>query len=381
MNFQTGILPTIAVVSLGAVMATLPALKPQPAQGQFAKLTSYPEQPRSPEAPAVRAVSFSLPATPSSSAVTRHSLHAAGRHDDGQKGQFDRTLTVSGDVDLDVQTGSGNISVKQGSASQVEVHAKIYADDHAGSDVLAHVKEIEQNPPIVQNGSTIKIGHIERDDWKKHISISYEVLTPAQSKVHVASGSGDVAVASVAGPLEAESGSGNLRISQIGNETHARTGSGDIDLDGVKGAAKVSTGSGSIHAQAIAGGITASSGSGDIQFASTAPGDVDIQTGSGSVNVTGMSGALKASSGSGGISVQGTPTGDWRLHTGSGDLEVKLPSDANFNLVARAQSGSIDSNRQIMVQGKMSPHELQGKVGNGGPTVELSTSSGSIQIR
>jgi DUF4097 and DUF4098 domain-containing protein YvlB len=79
--------------------------------------------------------------------------------------------------------------------------------------------------------------------------------------------------------------------------------------------------------------------------------------------------------------VQGTPTGDWRLHTGSGDLEVKLPSDANFNLVARAQSGSIDSNRQIMVQGKMSPHELQGKVGNGGPTIELSTSSGSIQIR
>jgi hypothetical protein len=33
------------------------------------------------------------------------------------------------------------------------------------------------------------------------------------------------------------------------------------------------------------------------------------------------------------------------------------------------------------VQGKLSPRELQGKVGGGGPTVELSTSSGSIQIR
>jgi DUF4097 and DUF4098 domain-containing protein YvlB len=385
MNFQTGILPAIAVVSLGAVMATLPALRPEPAQGQFAKLTSYPEQPRTPEASSVRLASYSAPAKPSSSAYTAHSLRAVSgvlRHfNHDEKGQFDRTLTVSGEVDLDVQTGSGNISVKQGSASQVEVHAKIYADDRAGSDVLAHVKEIEQNPPIVQSGNTIKIGHIDRDDWKKHISISYEIVTPAQSKVRTASGSGDVSVGGVAGPLEAESGSGNLGISQIGNEVHARTGSGDIDVNGVKGGAKVSTGSGSIHAQGIAGGITASSGSGDIQFAQTAPGDVDIQTGSGSVNVTGANGALKASSGSGGISVQGTPTGDWRLHTGSGDLEVKLPSDASFNLVARAQSGSIDSNRQIMVQGKMSPHELSGKVGNGGPTVELATSSGSIQIR
>jgi DUF4097 and DUF4098 domain-containing protein YvlB len=379
MNFQTGILPTIAVVSLGAVMVTLPALKPAPAQGQFAKLTSYPEQPRAPEASAIRTASFTVPAKPSSS---HHALSAIlARHDSSEKGQFDRSLSVSGAVDLDVETSSGNISVKSGDGSKVEIHAKIYADDRANADVLKHVQEIQQNPPIEQSGNTIKIGHIDRDDWKKHISISYEIVTPAQSKVRTASGSGDETIGGIAGPLEAESGSGGLKISQIGSEVHARTGSGDIDVNDVKGGAKVTTGSGSIHAEGIAGGITASSGSGDIEFAQTASGDVDIQTGSGSVNVKGANGALKASSGSGGISVQGTATGDWRLHTGSGDLAVQLPSDASFNLVARAESGSIDSNRQIMVQGKMSPHELQGKVGNGGPTIELATSSGSIQIR
>ena len=76
MNFQTGILPAIAVVSLGAVMATLPALRPEPAQGPFAKLTSYPEQPRTPEASSVRLASYSAPAKPSSSAYTAHSLRA-----------------------------------------------------------------------------------------------------------------------------------------------------------------------------------------------------------------------------------------------------------------------------------------------------------------
>jgi len=74
------------------------------------------------------------------------------------------------------------------------------------------------------------------------------------------------------------------------------------------------------------------------------------------------------------------PTGDWRLHSGSGNVSVDFPPQAAFNVVARTSSGSIETTHSISVQGKISPRELQGKVGAGGPTVELSTSSGSIQI-
>jgi len=49
--------------------------------------------------------------------------------------------------------------------------------------------------------------------------------------------------------------------------------------------------------------------------------------------------------------------------------------------MARTSSGNIETSHEISVQGKISPRELQGKVGAGGPLVELSTSSGGIQIR
>jgi len=321
--------------------------------------------------PALLALVLSLAATMAS--------RPARASDDGH---FDRTLSVTGAVDLDVQTGSGEISVRTGDSSKVEIHGRIHAN-HGwfGAEAEQRVHEIEANPPIEQNGNTIRVGHIENHDWKNNISISYELVVPVQTKLRSESGSGDQVIAGIAGPADASSGSGRLRLSNIGGETHARTGSGDIELNGIQGAARVVAGSGSIRAIGIAGALTASSGSGSVKFEQTAAGDVEIGTGSGDVEIKGAKGALKVQTGSGSITAQGNPSGDWRLHTGSGDVTVELPQQAAFNLVARTSSGSIDSSREIAVQGKLSPRELQGKVGGGGPTVELSTSSGSIQIR
>lgn len=298
------------------------------------------------------------------------------------EGHFDRTLAVTGPVDLDVQTGSGEITVRVGDSTKVEVHGRIHANHGwMSGDVEQRIHEIESNPPVEQTGNTIRVGHIENRDWKNNISISYEIVVPSQTKLHSESGSGDQLVDGISGPADASSGSGNVRFSNIGAETHVRTGSGDIELKAIHGPARASAGSGEIHAIGIAGGLTASSGSGNVKFEQTAPGDVEIGTGSGDVEIKGAKGAVKVQTGSGSISAQGDPAGDWRLRTGSGNVTVELPQQAGFNLVARTSSGNIETNRQISVQGKLSPRELQGKVGAGGPTVDLSTSSGSIEIR
>ena len=300
----------------------------------------------------------------------------------GDDGHFDRTLAVSGPVDLDVQTGSGEITVRVGDSAKVEVHGRIHANHGLfGGDVEQHIHEIEANPPIEQNGNIVRVGHIENRDWKNNISISYEIVVPAQTKLRSESGSGDQTVSGISGPADASSGSGSVRLSNIGAETHAHTGSGDIELNTIRGPARATAGSGGIRAVGIAGGLTASSGSGSVKLEQTAAGDVEIGTGSGDVEIKGAKGAVKVQTGSGSITAQGDPAGDWRLRTGSGDVSVEFPQQAAFNLVARTSSGSIDSGREIAVQGKLSPRELQGKVGGGGPTVDLSTSSGSIQIR
>jgi len=95
----------------------------------------------------------------------------------------------------------------------------------------------------------------------------------------------------------------------------------------------------------------------------------------------GVSGAARVSTGSGSITAQGDPKGGWRLHTGSGNVSVDFPKQASFDVVARTSSGNIETTHEITVQGNISPRELRGKVGAGGPVVELSTSSGTIEIR
>jgi hypothetical protein len=298
-----------------------------------------------------------------------------------QQGHFDRTLTVSGPVDLDVQTGSGEIVVRPGDSGKVEVHGQIRASNgwHAG-DVEQRIHELETNPPIEQNGNSIRIGHMEDRELARNISISYEVIVPAQTRLHSASGSGSERIQGISGPADANSGSGSIELSSIGGETHARTGSGDIELNGIHGSAKASTGSGSIHATGVAGSFTGSSGSGDVRLEQTAAGDVEIGTGSGSVEVKGADGAVRMQTDSGNITAQGQPKGEWKLRTGSGDVSIEFPADAAYELLAHTSSGRIHSTQEMTVQGTISSRELHGKVHGGGSLVEVSTSSGSISI-
>jgi DUF4097 and DUF4098 domain-containing protein YvlB len=299
-----------------------------------------------------------------------------------EEGHFDRTLSVTGAVEMDVQTGSGEIVVRPGSPGKVEIHGKIRASGwHVGGDVEQRIHDLETNPPIEQNGNTFRIGHIEDHERTRNISISYEVVVPAETKLHSSSGSGDERIEGISGPADANSGSGSLRLTNIGGETHARTGSGDIELNSIHGSVKASTGSGSIHATGIAGELTASSGSGEVRLEQTAAGDVEIGTDSGSVEVKGAKGAVRVQTGSGNITAQGQPTGEWKLRTASGDVTVAFPADAAYDLVAHTSSGSIHSDPEMTVQGTISSRELRGKVHGGGSTVDLSTSSGSIHIQ
>lgn len=299
------------------------------------------------------------------------------------EGHFDRTLTVSGAVDLDVTTGSGNITVHPGAAGKVEIHATIHGGENwhsSDGDIEQRVHYIEQHPPIEQDGNTITVGHVEDRDLMRNISITYDIVTPSETRLHSATGSGNSSAEGLAGPAEASSGSGDVRLNEIGADVTARTGSGEVTISGVKGALRASSGSGNIRAEQISGAMSASTGSGDVRLSQSGEGDVEVSTGSGTVEVNGVKGAVEIGTGSGNITAEGTPAGNWRIHTGSGDLTVELPQQASFDLYAHTSSGRIESRFPITTEGTISPREFHGRVGSGGPTLELRTSSGSIHI-
>jgi hypothetical protein len=299
------------------------------------------------------------------------------------EGQFERTLNVTGPVDLNVHSNSGSITVVTGSGSQVRILGKVKVRRDRLSDAQAIVKEIEANPPIEQTGNTVRIGRrgeAENREWRRNVSISYELVVPKATRLDSNTGSGSQSITGIDGPLDASTGSGSLTLSSIGGEVTSSTGSGSIKIDGTNGRLRANTGSGSIRATGVAGAITASTGSGSIELEQVAAGDVEASTGSGGIEARGVKGRLRVRTGSGTIRADGAPTGDWSLHTSSGSIYVRLPVDAAFELDAETSSGSINSAHPVTVVGSLSKRRLQGKVRGGGFLLSVSTSSGSIRV-
>jgi DUF4097 and DUF4098 domain-containing protein YvlB len=297
------------------------------------------------------------------------------------EGSFQRTLQVTGPVNLDLNTGSGSVNVRTGSSSEVQVTGHIKTTNWLGGNADERVKRIEANPPIQQSGNDIRIGHVGDTELLHNISISYDLVVPAETELRSHTGSGSQSVEGLQKQIEIESGSGSLKISDIGDTVRAETGSGGIEIDRVKGYVRTKAGSGSIRATDIAGGFEGRTGSGHIILEQTASGSVRANTGSGGMELRGVHGSLDARAGSGTITAEGNPTGSWTVDSGSGNIHLKLASEASFDLDAHTSSGSISVSQPVTVQGTMGHKELRGKVHGGGVPVQVETGSGNIEIQ
>lgn len=277
------------------------------------------------------------------------------------QGSFDRTLQVTGTVQLDVETSSGFIHVHAGPPSKVEVHGTIKATPGGGLSAEERAQRLEQNPPIEQNGNMVRVGHITDPDLRRSVSISYDLVVPQETEIKADSGSGDESIKGVKGPVKADTGSGSIEVSDIEEDAKADTGSGSIRATSIKGSVHADTGSGSVYGSDLAGGLWA-------------------DTGSGNIEVERLKGGLHADTGSGRISVEGEISSEWKLDAGSGGIEIRLPKEAAFDLDAEADSGNISVDHALMVEGTMSTRQVRGRVRGGGPLVRARTGSGSIRV-
>ena len=279
------------------------------------------------------------------------------------QGTFEKTFSVSGPVDLEVQTRSGDIIVRSGGSGSVSIRGKIFVGDHwLFGNRHADVSDIEQHPPLRQEGNSIRVDYVNTRD----ISVDYEITVPADTTIRARSGSGDQIIEGTRGNADLQSGSGDIKLSRLTGEIRLQTGSGDV------------------RAREIAGAVRGGAGSGNIELEETGSGDIDLHTGSGNITARGIQGAFRADAGSGDITAEGMQTGAWGIRTGSGNVHVRLPANAAFDADISTSSGTLDVEAPITmtVQGRVQEtrKSIQGKVRGGGPLLTLRTGSGDIRI-
>lgn len=274
-------------------------------------------------------------------AVLASGLWAADRED----GSFEKTLSVSGAVELDLKTDSGGIRVHTGNSGTVHVHAILRAQHgffQSNGDVMERIRALEAHPPIDQIGNRVRVGYALGRDALRGVSMELDVETPPDSRVRAEADSGGVQVDGVHGPVECKTDSGGIGIHDVSSDVRAEVDSGGIHIENVGGSLFARADSGGIDAKSIGGSIDAQTDSGSVRVSQTKPAPITAKADSGGVTVS-------------------------------------LVPGAGYDLRADVSSGRI-STPSVMVMGTISQHHIEGKVGNGGPLVKVHADSGSVTI-
>jgi Putative adhesin len=295
-------------------------------------------------------------------------------------GSFDRVLTVTGPIRLELTNTSGDVSITGASDGKVHVHGDARASGMGFESPEKRLNDLLASPPVEQHGSTIRIGEEMRR--LRNVNVSYTIEVPRDTEITSAVLSGTQTIQDVRGPVKAEAVSGSIRVSHVERQTQLSTLSGSIRADNIGEDLRANSASGSVTVSDVKGDVRISALSGSTKIAKPG-GRVEASTASGAVDVEGATNDVKAHAASGRVNVQGNPGASsyWDLKTASGSVELGVPASASFHLTAEAVSGEIKTELPIMVE-EQGKHSLRARVGSGnGGRIEVHTVSGEIRLR
>jgi hypothetical protein len=158
-------------------------------------------------------------------------------------------------------------------------------------------------------------------------SADLEVTVPRGTKVTGENGSGDIAIAGVAG-VDAKSRSGKVELSDVAGDVNLDVTSNDISVNDLDEKLDLKANSGDIEARGLKGGaVSVETTSGDIELQLAEANDVRAKGTSGDIEIS-------------------APGGDYKVttDTGHGDVENNLGNNTNgsHSINATTTSGDIE---------------------------------------
>jgi hypothetical protein len=109
--------------------------------------------------------------------------------------------------------------------------------------------------------------------------------------------------------------------------------------------------------------------------------DVEASTVNGSLRIT-TAGRARGQTVNGSIDVSmGRADWDMSFETVNGAITVRLPDNINANVRAQTVNGGIETDFPLTVQGRFGRRSIEGTIGSGGRSLELSTVNGAIFLR
>jgi DUF4097 and DUF4098 domain-containing protein YvlB len=254
---------------------------------------------------------------------------------------------------VSIRNVNGPITVREATDNRVDVRAtKIVESRGSAKDVSFDVNESGGDVEICtiyeQQGSC-------RDRNRNfsrnvRVRVEYTVLIPRSMRVDLSTGNGELSIVRAGADVSASTGNGRVTIGQTSGRVDVSSGNGDVRVDSANGPVNVTTGNGRV-------------------FVTTGQGEVNANTGVGAIDVRMLGSASETSS------------RGMTFNSGSGPIRVTLPADFNGRIDASTGNGSLRSDFEINVVGRLDAQHVRGTIGKGGPLLRLNTGNGTIELR
>lgn len=257
----------------------------------------------------------------------------------------ERTYPASAIRTVSLENRNGSIHLQAWDRDEIQLKVTKRAKGWGLDQTAEILKEIQVEP--IHEGEILTVRAVWPNHWSwrgRSASVQYEIKLPRRMNMETTSSNGRVFASGLEGKQHYSSTNGKIQVQGSKGPLEAETVNGAVEIDGASGVLEVQTKNGSIRIQDLQGRLRANTTNGSVRASFSAP-----------------------------------PDGEVALSTTNGSVRLTLPAQTHADVVARTANGSIATDFPLMVQGKIGK-KLEGKLGEGGPPITLSTINGSIRI-
>jgi hypothetical protein len=279
-----------------------------------------------------------------------------------------RVLALGSDGVLELRTFVGDVSIISGSGREVRLEIVRRSRGRTDADAKLGLEQVtaaidhqgERASVIVRLPSSRRTPH--------RVSVSYNVIAPAGTRVSAASVVGTVTIRNITGDLDAHVTSGNIAISGARRVTSAKSISGDVTLTDINSDEGINVGT--MAGDVILDRVKARRVEVEVTDGNIRASDIETRT----AEIGSLGGSVDFS----GRLVDG---GRYQLRAHSGDLRIKVLGKTGFELLADSFSGQIRPAPGLGLQSvSRVRNSLRGTVGDGDAQMVARTFSGNIEI-
>jgi len=261
---------------------------------------------------------------------------------------------------LSVENFNGSVEISGWDQATIDISGSKYARTPELRDAL----KID----IEHAADSVYIRTVRPSARRGGMGAKFIIKVPRRTQLErISTSNGGIHTLDIEGNARLKTSNGGVRAEDLHGSLNAETSNGGIDVQDLEGGASLHTSNGHVRAEDVRGSLEAETSNGGIHVRlakSEAGHPIKLETTNGGIELT----------------IETAQQNDVRASTSNGSITLHLPSNLNAQLNANTSNSSISSDFEVATQGTMSKNHLEGRIGSGGPTLDLSTSNGSIRL-